>query len=180
MERKTRLAFFLLQGGKLPPQAIRRGELSTPTPAACDIRPARPSDAERLFEVRQRAILELAVPDLSTRQAHDWAMRRDLAWMNDVISTKELWVASIDNFVTGWVGVQAQRVIGLYVDPAYARRGIGSRLLAFAEDQLLRRGARIVELETSWNAEGFYRRRGYQPTAERPADEARPMEKLLE
>jgi GNAT superfamily N-acetyltransferase len=106
-------------------------------------------------------------------------MRRDLPWMHDVISTKTLWVGYTGNVVTGWVGVEGQRVIGLYVDPMYARRGIGSLLLAFAEDQLLRRGAQIVELETSQNAEGFYLRRGYQPTAERPADEARPMQKSL-
>src|SRR5689334_4778555 len=146
-------------------------------PIACSIRPARPSDAERLLEIRQRAILELAVPALSVQQAHDWAMRRDLIWMDDVISTKTLWVAFADSTVTGWVGIEDHRIIGLYVDPTYACRGIGSRLLGFAEDQLLLRGVRTIELEASWNAEAFYLRRGYQPTVERPADGARPMRK---
>jgi GNAT superfamily N-acetyltransferase len=150
-----------------------------PFPTACNIRPAGPSDAERLFEIRQQAILELAVPLLSTHQADDWAMRRDLTWMNDVISTKTLWVAFTGSTVTGWVAVEERGIIGLYVDPVCACRGIGSRLLAFAEDQLLLRGVRIVELEASRNAEEFYLRRGYQPTAERSVDGARPMQKLL-
>jgi GNAT superfamily N-acetyltransferase len=99
--------------------------------------------------------------------------------MNDVISTKTLWVASTESAVVGWVGVEGPRVVGLYVEPSYVRRGIGSRLLAFAEDQLLRRGVRVVELEASWNAEDFYVRRGYEPTSDRPADSARPMQKVL-
>jgi GNAT superfamily N-acetyltransferase len=147
---------------------------------ACAIRPAQLSDARRLFEIRQQSILALAVPALSMEQATAWAGSRDLAWMEGVISTNALWVASTDDRLAGWVGLDGQRVIGLYVDPSRTRRGIGSRLLAFVEGHLVSSGARIIELEASWNAEAFYLRRGYQPLSERPHDGPRPMQKVLD
>jgi putative acetyltransferase len=147
--------------------------------AVCNIRPAYVPDAERLLEIRRRAILELAVPALSSGQAQAWAARRDLAWMTTVISTNPLWVADLDGVIVGWVALDANRVIGLYVDPSYSCRGFGSRLLATAEGELSSSGARTVTLEASWNSEEFYLRRGYEPLTDRPADQARPMRKML-
>ena len=70
-------------------------------------------------------------------------------------------------------------MIGLYVDPSSAARGVGSSLLAFAERYLSSRGVPVIELEASWNAEEFYLHRGYVPLAERPPDGPRPMRKIL-
>lgn len=147
--------------------------------AVCNIRSARVLDAERLLEIRRRAILELAVPALSAEQAKAWAAGRDLAWMTALISAKPLWVAHLDALIVGWVAVEGNRVIGLYVDPPYSCRGFGSRLLAVAEHELWASGASTVTLEASWNAEEFYLRRGYEPLADRPAEGARPMQKTL-
>ena len=147
--------------------------------AVCEIRTAQLSDAKRLFEIRQKSILALALPALSMEQATAWAGSRDLAWMEGVISTNALWVALVDDRIAGWVGLDGQRVIGLYVDPARIGRGVGSQLLAFVEHHLVSTGARVIELEASWNAEAFYVRRGYQPLAERPPDGPRPMQKVL-
>lgn len=150
-----------------------------PAPTAWKIRSAHSSDAERLLDIRQRAILELAVPTLSVQQAQAWAAGRDLAWMEGLISTSPLWVACLEGAVAGWVAVEDQRVIGLYVDPPYSCRGIGSRLLAVAEHELSSRGSQTIELEASWNSEGFYLRRGYEPLTDRPAMGPRPMRKTL-
>jgi GNAT superfamily N-acetyltransferase len=149
------------------------------SPTACEIRPAQLSDAKRLFEIRQQSILALAVPALSIEQATAWAGSRDLAWMEGVISTNALWVAASDDRLAGWVGLDGQRVIGLYVDPSRTCRGIGSQLLAFVERHLVSSGTRVIELEASWNAEAFYLHRGYRALAERPPDGPRPMQKVL-
>ena len=148
-------------------------------PANCNIRSARAADAERLLDIRRRAILELAVPALSSAQAQAWAAGRDLTWMTALISTHPLWIADLDGAIVGWIVLDENRVIGLYVDPLYSRRGFGSHLLAMAERELWAGGARTVTLESSWNAEEFYLHRGYEPLADRPADGARPMQKTL-
>ena len=67
----------------------------------------------------------------------------------------------------------------LYVDPVYARRGVGTSLLRFVEDILRRRGVSVIRADASWNAEDFYIRRGYEPLGPRPPDDARPMRKRL-
>ena len=148
-------------------------------PRASGIRRAQPADAARLLEIRREAILALAVPALSLQQAMNWAASRNLEWMERVIATHALWVASGEARITGWIGIEGRRVIGLYVDPSCASRGVGSRLLAFAEGYLSSLGASAIELEASWNAEEFYLHRGYVPLAERPPDGPRPMRKAL-
>ena len=123
--------------------------------------------------------MELTVPAVPIQQARAWVEGRDLAWMKEVISTNVCWVAATEDEVAGWVAVEGQRVIGLFVDPSYARRGIGSRLLVFAERHLSSAGIPSIELEASWNSEEFYLRRGYQPLADRPVAGPRPMRKVL-
>ena len=58
----------------------------------------------------------------------------------------------------GWMYVDI-----LWVDEAYRKQGIGSRLLAQAEKEAIRRGCHHVHLDTmSWQAPEFYRKNGYE------------------
>ncbi len=63
---------------------------------------------------------------------------------------------------SGWLEVRT-----LWVREAERGRGLGSRLLAAAEEEGRRRGAHTAILEThSFQAPAFYRKRGYQVYAE--------------
>ncbi|NYF35437.1 GNAT family N-acetyltransferase [Stenotrophomonas sp. JAI102] len=58
----------------------------------------------------------------------------------------------------GWLMVHA-----LWVDDAHRGEGLGQALLADAEHQARTLGAHAVTLDTfSWQAEGFYRKQGYE------------------
>jgi HAD superfamily hydrolase (TIGR01509 family) len=162
--------------------AVQRATVHMPSvrhETVCRIRLACVADAERLLAVRRQAILELAVPTLSPERAEAWATSRDLAWMTTLVSAQHLWLVHHEEVIVGWVAVEGDRLIGLYVDPAYSRRGFGSCLLSFAEHEVWVRGFRSISLEASWNAEPFYLRRGYEPLTDRPAESARPMRKTL-
>ena len=51
----------------------------------------------------------------------------------------------------------------LWLEPAYRRRGLGSRLLATAEAEARRRDCRIAWLDTyDFQAKPFYERHGYE------------------
>ncbi len=75
--------------------------------------------------------------------------------------------------------VERDRIEGIYVLSERARRGIGSALLAHAEEAIRSAGYSSAALDASWNAEQFYLNRGYEPLSERRADSARPMVKLF-
>jgi ribosomal protein S18 acetylase RimI-like enzyme len=57
----------------------------------------------------------------------------------------------------------AVEVQQLWVEPALRRQGVARRLMRLLEDEVRRRGARLVYLDTfSFQAQGFYRRCGYR------------------
>lgn len=60
---------------------------------------------------------------------------------------------------------QTAEVIAVYVHPAYARSGLGTRLLRWNEAQARERDCEVVGLLASQNAVGFYERRGYDALA---------------
>ena len=47
------------------------------------------------------------------------------------------------------------------------------------KEYLRGRGMQAIRADASWNSEGFYIRQGYEPLGPRPADNARPMRKVL-
>ena len=116
---------------------------------------------------------------MTDEQARTWANVMTPSRMKQKLSELEIWFAEEDGGLVGWAGVAGDRVDGMYVDPAFARRGVGARMLEFAERQIAARGFEVARLEASWNAEEWYVRRGYKPTAPRPANGPRPMVKKL-
>jgi predicted kinase len=99
--------------------------------------------------------------------------------LKERLDEAQFWVAEQNDAVIGWVGIRADEIYGLYVDPQWANQGIGSGLLRLAEAILLIAGVTTVRLQASWNAEGFYERQGYRPTGPRPVDDTRLFTKSL-
>ena len=99
--------------------------------------------------------------------------------MHRRLEQTEAWVAEVEGGIVGWIAVRGDYVDGLYVDPGYAKRGIGAHLLRLVEGVLRGRGMHAIHADASWNSEGFYIRQGYEPLGPRPPDDARPMRKVL-
>jgi ribosomal protein S18 acetylase RimI-like enzyme len=103
------------------------------------------------------------------------------------VAMSELHVARADDAIVGFVmytieGTTFEQsatrglVQNIFVDPAYRREGVGSRLLSAAEDALEADGADVVGLEVmadNDDARAFYRDHGYDPhrvTLEKPIE----------
>jgi putative acetyltransferase len=143
-------------------------------------RKATPSDAAVLHALRARSILELAPSAMPIEEVRKWAERGSAESMLRRLKQTEVWVAEVPSQIVGWVAVRdGDYLDALYVDPRFARRGIGSRLLRLVEDLLCGRGISVIRADASWNAEGFYIRCGYEPLGPRPPADARPMRKHL-
>jgi len=143
------------------------------------IRRATAADGPRLRDIRHAAISTLARAGMPEEMAQRWADSWSAGSVDRILAERDVWVFECDGDVSGWVSLTGSEINGLYTHPSLARRGIGSRLLAFAESQIAARGASEAHAEASWNAENFYLKRGWTPTGPRPSDGARPMTKRL-
>src|SRR5216684_1047505 len=113
-------------------------------------------DANRLFELRRQSIIELAPEGMSIAEAASWAEKLTVAGMEWKIRELEIWVAKVSETVVGWGAIRGDRLEGLYTEPEFAGRGIGTELLGLLEGLMRGRGILAVSAEASSNAEVFY------------------------
>jgi putative acetyltransferase len=112
-------------------------------------------DAAALFEIRRRAILELAPREMSISEANAWAARLTLPGMERKLCEFEVWVAELDGLAAGWGASRDDYLEGLYTAPEFAGRGLGVALLEVLERLMRERGVQVVRAEASSNARDF-------------------------
>jgi putative acetyltransferase len=123
-------------------------------------RVAAPEDAQQLFELRRKSIIALAPSGMSRSEAGIWASNLTIAGMETKIREMEIWIAEIDGQIVGWGAIRGDRLEGLYTDPEFAGRGIGTDLLGKLEALMRARGTQTIRAAASSNAEGYYLRPG--------------------
>lgn len=142
--------------------------------AEITIRPFADGDASQVRELFIATNRLLSPPDL--RDAFEAYIERSLAEEIDRIAAyyREhdggFWVAIRSNRLVGTFGLEraspdAMELRRMYVDAAARRKGIGRRMLQYAEDECRRRNVARLELSTAEiqsAALAFYRNSGYQ------------------
>jgi L-amino acid N-acyltransferase YncA len=99
------------------------------------IRLARPEDLERIV-----AIYNASIPGrMATADVEPVTVQQRRQWLSDRDpSRRPVWVAERDGEIAGWLSVNdfygrpayhATAEVGVYVDPAWHRRGVGRELL---------------------------------------------------
>jgi putative acetyltransferase len=136
-------------------------------------------DADRLYDIRRRSILELAPPTMPAAEAQAWALQLTLSGMERKLRELEVWVAELDGVIVGWGAIHGDRLEGLYAAPEFAGQGVGAGLIARLEGLMRDREFPSVHTEASSNARGFYLRRGYRATGPQTPDGAWPIVKEL-
>jgi GNAT superfamily N-acetyltransferase len=143
-----------------------------------DIRRYKDSDAAEVRALFVRVNRLIAPPHLS--EAFEDYIARSLAEEIDVIPAYygarqgAFFVARAEDKLTGMFGLEtagegAMELRRMYVDPDVRRRGTARRMLAFAEAEAKRSGAREMVLSTSEiqkEALALYRAAGYRETHE--------------
>jgi ribosomal protein S18 acetylase RimI-like enzyme len=136
----------------------------TPDMEPITVEDARPDDVPRLLEIRRAAFARHAPAAYSPAEVATLLADVSEDELQAMIASRQLFVARTAARVivglAGWKGTQLRHV---YVDPAYTRRGIATRLLGHVEaDFRTRTGATRIEAGVALHAEPFYRARGYQ------------------
>ena len=127
------------------------------------LRPARESDLPALIELAKRSWRSGFAESAPAAFVQEWLARdfeRD--WYPK--HWPSMTVAETDGVVLGVVQPMADEINGLWVDPAAQGRGVGSALLAHAEEQIMAAGFDRSWLSCSgFNLKGqrFYLSRGY-------------------
>ena len=142
-------------------------------------RPARPDDANRLFELRRSSITALAVRAMPMADANSWAASLTLAGMQQKLRKLEVWVSEAGGTIVGWGAIRGDRLEGLYADPEFANRGIGTELLRLLEALSRERGLSVMQAQASSNALHFYHRCGYELCGPQIPDGSQPIAKRL-
>ncbi|MBO9453393.1 GNAT family N-acetyltransferase [Tropicibacter sp. R16_0] len=129
------------------------------------VRPATVFDVFDMSRVLIRSITELCVAD------HQGDPDRIAAWTANkspegirqwLSGTHDLWVAELEGQVCGVGATSPEGAVSvLYVDPSAVGRGVGTALLAQAEQHLREAGHHKATLDSTATARGFYLRHGW-------------------
>jgi GNAT superfamily N-acetyltransferase len=120
------------------------------------VREARPADEERLRELTF---------DSKAHWGYDHDLVRGWADGLEFPADCERWVAEEDGTIVAWGGLTPPRdgvaiLDHLWVDPAWMRRGLGSRLFRLAAQRARELGADRLEWGAERHALGFYEKVG--------------------
>ena len=130
---------------------------------AFTFRSARQGDGAAVFEITQLSVDGLAPQHYTPEQIAGWMGQRTPTFYEDLISRGNLVVAELEGRLVGFVDAEAGEVTRLFILPDVAGAGLGKQLLAIGIAKARTGHAGPIKLESTINAEGFYRRHGFKP-----------------
>lgn len=95
------------------------------------IRPYQEKDFEIIVKLWFEA-MQVATPELIKRMNYEFQGAREY-FKNSVIPTNKIWIYELHQKPVGFIGMQADFIDRLYVNPQHHRQGIGQSLLEFAK-----------------------------------------------
>ena len=131
--------------------------------SAVSLRPYLPADAELCAAIFRASIEELASEDYTSDQCAAWAARADdsAAFAKQLAEALTL-IALYDGEPVGFASLKGADAIDMvYVDPAFARRGVATALIDALARLAAARGAKAVTAEVSDTARRLFERQGF-------------------
>lgn len=130
-------------------------------------------DARRNFEIRYRAIHEIAFKDYAEDILNSWGRLCSEAELtkreqrfNLRVEHREnvIVVAEIDNQIVGFgeISLFNSELTALYVDPDFKRQGIGTAIIENLKFRAKKAGITDLTLHSSLTAVPFYERNGFR------------------
>ncbi len=131
--------------------------------SAISLRPYLPADAKRCADIFRSSIEELAAEDYDADQREAWASRADdEAAFGARLAEALTLLALIDGAVVGFASLKGGEEIDmLFVDPEFARQGVGRTLVDALTKLAEARGAKRLTTEASDVAKPLFDRLGF-------------------
>ena len=133
------------------------------------IRTANKKDTESIYKVHTDSIHELCSSCYNEEDIGPWIDRQHPSKYEPFIDNKAMRVVVLEDQVIAFGHLEpftetTAEICGLYVSPGISRKGIGTLLLCFLEDEAKSNGYQSIRLKSSLNAQNFYAANDYQVT----------------
>ena len=131
--------------------------------SAVSLRPYLPADAKRCAEIFRSSIEELTAEDYDADQREAWASRADNeAGFGARLAEALTLIALIDRAIAGFASLKGGEEIDmLFVDPEFARQGVGRTLVDALTKLAKARGAKRLTVEASDAAKPLFEGLGF-------------------
>jgi putative acetyltransferase len=131
--------------------------------SAISLRPYLPADAKRCAEIFRSSIEELAADDYDEQQREAWASPADDEKAFGAKLAGELTLlAMIEGAIAGFASLKgAEEIDMLFIDPEFARQGVGRTLVDALTKLAEARGAKRLTAEASDVAKPLFERLGF-------------------
>ena len=132
-------------------------------PAQVHYRWLTAEDGPALLRVHRRAILLDGVRAYSPAMVHSWADGMDADYAGRAAQSGEaIEIAQLHGAAVGFCGVLGSEIRGLFVDPGFARRGIGKGLIERAVERMRSAGHHQAKVVAALSGVGFYEAIGFR------------------
>ena len=122
---------------------------------------ATQSDAEMVFDITQRTIHEIYPHYYPPSAVKFFSDHHSIENILSDISKNCVWILRDKNHSIGTVTINRNEINRLFVLPDYQGRGVGRRVMDFAEKHIFENFSYIT-LSSSFPAQEMYRKRGYE------------------
>ena len=124
---------------------------------------ATESDAAQIWEVRTEAISVLCADHYPKETVIAWSAVPLHQGFIDLLRKVPFFIGRTENQIvaSGFLDIERGRVEGMFVRPAFARRGIATSILRLVEDVARVEALPRLTLDATVNAAPFYERQGY-------------------
>jgi len=131
--------------------------------SAVSLRPYLPADAKRCAAIFRSSIEELAAEDYDDDQREAWASRADdEAAFGAHLEEALTLLAIVDGTIAGFASLKGgEEVDMLFVDPEFARQGVGRALIDALTRLAEARGAKRLTTDASDVAKPLFERQGF-------------------
>ena len=124
-------------------------------------RQATVEDAGRIHEIHTQSVKTLCKGHYSSEQIAGWLKNRSPQGYLPGIGRGEMFVATEGVSILGFGQAVPGEIHAIYVAPEYAKQGVGILLLEQALTAARAGSQRDVYLESTLNAQGFYKKAGF-------------------
>ena len=131
------------------------------------IRLATEVDVPTMYSIHTSSIRECCSTHYTSEEIADWIERQSPHKYMPFVQQQSVYVAEELGEVVGFAQLgpgedgRSGEVKALYVSPSAMRRGVGSLLLSFLEQQALSRGWTVLVVNSTMNAVDFYTSQGF-------------------